>query len=48
MLQMQTLQVERNEIQVHPIDEKTKVRVLRWLIDDVKLISNHLSVPKLL
>ena len=45
---MQTLQVERNAVEVHPVDEKTKVKVIRWLVDDVKLISNQLSVPKLL
>ena len=39
MMQMQTLQVEKNEFEVHPVDERTKVRILRWLIDDVKLIN---------
>ena len=45
---MQTLNVEKNAFEIHPVDEKTKVRLMRWLVDDVKLISNQLSVPKLL
>ena len=48
MRQMQTLQVEKNRDEVHPVDEKTKVRVTRWLTDEVKLIGNHISLPKLL
>ena len=40
MQQMQTLNVEKNEVEVQPVDEKTKVKLLRWLVDDVKLISN--------
>ena len=39
MMQMQTLQVEQNQVEVHPVDEKTKVRIVRWLIEDVKLIN---------
>ena len=40
MQQMQTLNVEKNEVEVQPVDEKTKVKLLHWLVDDVKLISN--------
>ncbi len=40
MEQMQTLNVEKRELMVHPVDEKTKLRVIRWLVEDVKLISN--------
>lgn len=37
---MQTLNVERKEVEVHPVDEKTKFKLLRWLIEDIKLLSN--------
>ena len=33
---------------MHPVDEKTKVRIVRWLIEDVKLINAQLSMQKLL
>lgn len=48
MEQMQTLNVEKRELMVHPVDEKTKLRVIRWLVEDVKLISNQLNSQKLL
>ena len=48
MQQMQTLNIEKKELMVHPVDEKTKIRVIRWLVDDVKLISNQLNLQKLL
>ena len=45
---MQTLNVEKNEEEIHPVDEKTKFRLLRWLIDDIKLISNQVNPAKLI
>ena len=48
MQQMQTLNVEKNEVEIHPVDEKTKIRLLRWMIDDVKLLGSQIGVPKLL
>ena len=45
---MQTLSVSQNQFEVHPVDEKTKVRLLRWLIDDIKLLGNHLQFQKLI
>ena len=48
MDQMQTLNVKKNEVEVQPVSEKTKVKVLRWLVDDVKLISASLSISKLI
>ena len=48
MRQMQTLDVEKNEVEIHPVDEKTKHKLLRWLIEDVKLISNQVNPQKLI
>jgi len=48
MQQMQTLNVEKNEVEIHPVDEKTKNKILKWLVEDVKLISNQVSTAKLL
>ena len=45
---MQTLNVEKNEVEIHPVDEKTKIRLLRWMIDNVKLLGAQIGVPKLL
>ena len=45
---MQTLDVQKNDLEIHPVDEKTKVRILRWLINDIKLISNQLNFTNLL
>lgn len=48
MQQMQTLDVEKKDFEIHPVDEKTKVKVIRWLANDVKLISSQLNFAKLL
>ena len=48
MEQMQTLNVERKEVEVQPVDEKTKLKLIRWLIDDIKLISNQVNPAKLI
>lgn len=48
MQQMQTLNVEKKEVEIHPVDEKTKTKILKWLIEDVKLISSQVSPVKLL
>ena len=45
---MQTLNVEKNEVEIHPVDEKTKNKLLKWLVDDIKLISNQVNPAKLL
>ena len=35
-------------MEIQPVDEKTKFRLIRWLIDDVKLISNMVNSLKLI
>jgi hypothetical protein len=36
------------KVEINEVDERTKVRVIRWLIEDVKLISPSLLIEKLL
>ena len=45
---MQTLNIEKKDVEIQPVDEKTKFRLIRWLIDDVKLISNMVNPVKLI
>ena len=33
---------------MHPVDEKTKIKLLRWLIEDIKLLSNQVNPSKLI
>lgn len=35
-------------MEIQPVDEKTKFKLIRWLIDDVKLISNMVNTLKLI
>jgi hypothetical protein len=35
-------------MEITEVDERTKLRLLRWLIDDVKLINGSLSIQKLI
>jgi hypothetical protein len=59
MQEMQTLNVKPEakeskvqkkvlEIKVDPVDIKTKIKVMDWLIFEVKLIKNHNNSEKLL
>ena len=44
MEQMQKLQIEKKEVEIHPVDERTKLRVIAWLQEEVKLIGTQISV----
>ena len=44
---MQRLSIEREAIVVVPVDEKCKVRLTKWLQDDVLLLGVHLTVESL-
>ena len=48
MGQMRTLNVSQNQHVVHPVDDKTKAKLLRWLIEDVKLLGSHLNFHNLM
>ena len=41
------VQPQVNELKVQPVDDRTKLKILRWLIEDVKLLGQQNSVIKL-
>ena len=47
MKQMQELKIEKNEFEIHPVDERTKIRLITWLQEEVKLIGTQVTVQQL-
>ena len=44
---MQELKVEKKEVEIQPVDERTKYRIIKWLQEDVKLIGSQITAQKL-
>ena len=44
---MQELRVEKKELEVQPVDERTKYKIIKWLQEDIKLIGSQITAQKL-
>ena len=43
MEQTQELKIAQEAIEIKPVDEKTKYKLIKWLQEDVKLIGNQIA-----
>ena len=45
---MQELNVEKKDVEVQPVDERTKYKLIKWLQEEVKLIGNQITPQQLI